>query len=942
MVGREPELAAVGAFLERLPERAGMLLIEGEAGIGKTTMWRAGVRAAAARGYRVLACAPGEAESTISFGGLIDLLVDLEDGILDALPAPQRHALEVALLRAETHRRPVQQREVSVAATSAVRALAARAPVVLAVDDAHWLDQPSARVLEYVLRRVESMPVGLLASTRPVGRTPLGLDAARAADSLERLELGPLPGVVIQRLIHERLGLSLERSVLTRLIRACGGNPFYALGIARAIGLEASAGAVDDPLPIPPTLRELVADRLAALPPAAQQAVLATFAVPRASVELVEAALPLARRSGRGLAQAIAADALIVRGSRVELVHPLLGSVLYAGLGPRARRALHGRLATLLDDPEEQARHLAIATMKPDPEVAGSLERVAARARARGAPDAAAELGTMALRLTPPGDEGARIRRTFSLSIDQYTAGDSEQARARWRELVRDAPAGPVRAHALWHLAEFHEGRTIAENERFLEQALREAGGAPSLEAQIRTVHAEMALWGGNPLGAERQIEAAVAITRRRPELEPAVRAQALSIGAMTAFYRGRGIDEAMLEAAAALEPELGRWPVESRPVLIRGMLHGWAGDDLELGRREIDAARLLAQRLGDEVSLPLILMALSELDCWRGRLELATAESTRAAELLKHTGTPHLSGLALYSEAHILALTGEPEAARTIAQEGLGLDEPRGVLVQSGRSRALLGFIELAIGRPEQALAWLEPLYAAFREGGYEEPSLYRFLPDQVEALVVIGRAGDAEELLAPFERAAERLERRWAIGAAARCRGLILAGGGALAAAVQALERAAQEHTRIGQPFEQARTLLALGTAQRRMRWKAAADRTLGEALRLFERIGATNWARRAHEERSRVSLRPRAPTTLSATETRVAELAAAGYKNREIAGLAFLSVKTVEANLTQVYRKLGVRSRTELARRLPVPTMSPSPGRGFPRVPLSPDEA
>jgi DNA-binding CsgD family transcriptional regulator len=236
--------------------------------------------------------------------------------------------------------------------------------------------------------------------------------------------------------------------------------------------------------------------------------------------------------------------------------------------------------------------------------------------------------------------------------------------------------------------------------------------------------------------------------------------------------------------------------------------------------------------------------------------------------------------------------------------------------LAQTVRQRAVLGFVELSCGRYARAVEWLEPARRELMAGGFDEPSVFAFLPDEIEALVSLGRLDEAERLLAPYEEAASRTGRRSAVATASRCRGLLLSARSQHLAASSALEQAIAIEGSLGRPFELGRTLLWLGIVSRRNKQKGAADMALRRAEEIFDGLGSALWSERSRRERARVGVRPRAPATLTPTEARVAELAAAGYRNADIAGELFLSLRAVEANLTRVYAKLSIRSRTELA--------------------------
>ena len=914
VIGRESELGTIRDFVTRIPAGPRTLLLQGAAGIGKTTLWRSGLLAAHNQSYHVLSCRPAELESRLAFGAVIDLLADVDDAVLESLPPPQQHALEVALLRRETRpNAPVQPREAAVAALGAIRTLARAIPVLIGIDDVQWLDAPSARVVAYVLRRLEDQRVGLLVTWREGTKAPFRLEQLRPEEEITRLEVPPLTLGALHHLVRERLGISLPRPALARLLRTTGGNPFFALEILRSLGGEMPSTAAE--LPIPGSLRELVADRLAALPAAAREAVLATFALSRPTAATVESALRAARRSQGGLTAALDADALELRGRLVQLEHPLLGSTLYEELTPTKRRALHARLAGVSEDPEEQARHRALAASNPDAEVADLLDETALRARGRGAPDAAAELLELAVALTPPGLADARNRREFALAQDQYVAGDPESARTRWRRLADEAPPGALRAEALWSLAQFMETRPEV-NEPLLEQALAEAVGDVGLQARIETTWTRVAWWAGHFDSSYPHANAAVELAERTGD--PAVLAPALAEAAVVARYRGRREWRELIDRAVAVESQIETPPppLATLPTLIRALIYLAVGEATDSVRAYAHEARELALRRGDEWALASILAPLCEFECRVGDLQKAAAYLEEGREWMRRAEARYLVPSFTYDSALIDALAGRVEKARAQAEEALS--ESRELFPISSRCTWLLGFLALMEGRPGEALGRFQPDFDTIRSSeGFTEP--LRIETDLVEALMQLERFDEAEESLSSFWERATRTDRQWALAAGWRCRGVLLAARGSPDEAAEALEQAVRLNEKVGQTLELGRALLAQGIVARRAKHKRKADDALARALEVFERSGMELFAKRARTERARIGLRPHAPSGLTETERRVAELAAAGQRNGEIAAELFMSVRAVEANLTRVYRKLGIRSRSELAKRL-----------------------
>ena len=912
VIGRARELATIGDFVAGIRAGPRSLVLEGAVGIGKTTLWQTGVRMAQEHSLHVLSSRPAELESRLAFGAAIDLLAGVDETVLESLPAPQRQALEVALLRREASPdAAVQPREAAVAALGSIRTLARSAPVLIAIDDVQWLDAPSARVVAYAIRRLQDERVGLLVTQRAGTKSPLGLEQLRPEEEITSLEIPPLTLGALHHLVRERLGIALPRPALARLLRTSGGNPFFALEILRSVEGELPATVAH--LPIPGSLRELVAERLAGLPPAVREAVLATFALSRPTPVAIESALRAAHRSQRGLTAAFEADALEVRHGLVELRHPLIGSTLYDEQTPSKRRALHARLVGVSEDPEEQARHRALAAAGPDAEVADLLEDAARGARNRGAPDAAAELLELAVALTPEEREDDRTRREFALAQDLYIVGEMERARARWHELAEHAPHSVDRARALCDLAQFVEAE-YGEAERLLTQALADAEGDIALQAMIELTWARAGWWAGRLAVAEAHADAAVVLAEQAQDA--AVFAPALAQASAVAFHRGRPEWKAIVERGVALERELEHaLPLESLPRMYRALAYERLGDDLDAARTYLLEVRALALERGDQRALAVLGMPLCVTECLAGNVELAATYAREGATYAAEAEAVHLEGSYKYAFALVDAWTGRVDEAVAGAQEALAL-EADGLATIALRCRALLGFVELSLGHAEAALAWLEPAWRLLTDAGYLEPSVFRFVPDQVEALVLLGRLDQADKRLSWFLERAKKLDRRWALAEGERCRGLALAAKGRLDEAEAAVERGRRLSESLGQPLLVGRALLAQGIVARRAKRKREADESLGKAVEVFERAGITLLAERARAERARIGLRPHAPSELTDTEQRVAELAASGRRNGEIAAELFMSVRAVEANLTRAYRKLGIRSRSELA--------------------------
>ncbi|HEV8420435.1 MAG TPA: AAA family ATPase, partial [Actinomycetota bacterium] len=371
IIGRENELAAIGAFLASVRDGPAGLVLHGEPGIGHTMLWKEAVATARRQGFRVLACRPVQSETRLSYGGIGDLLEEVLDDVLPSLPEPQRNALEVALLRAAaTHGHP-DQRAASLAVLGALRVLADSHPVLVAVDDVEWLDTSSARLLRFALHRLKDESVGIQLSVRSgdAEQDPLGLSAELPIGRVTGLRVGPLDVKAIDRVLRSRLGTSLQRTTLVQLHRTSGGNPFFALEIARSLLEKQLAAEPGHALPVPDSLQDLIRDRLARLPAEARRELQIVAALSQPTISLVEAASK-GRRDANGLRPAIEAGVLEVEGERLRFSHQLLASAVYHSMTPDHQQRLHRSLAEIVTDPEERARHLALSVEGPDSDVA--------------------------------------------------------------------------------------------------------------------------------------------------------------------------------------------------------------------------------------------------------------------------------------------------------------------------------------------------------------------------------------------------------------------------------------------------------------------------------------------------------------------------------------------------------------------------------------------
>jgi DNA-binding CsgD family transcriptional regulator len=915
VIGRDEELAAVAAMLDGVAGGSRGLVMTGEAGMGKTMLWRAGVELARARGFSVLTAAPVASETGMSFAALGDLLAGLVDDVLARLPGPQRHALEVALLVADPVGAGSDQRAVAVALASVLRELAASDPVLVAVDDVQWLDGTSASVLGYAARRLRDERVGLLLTERTAGGggLPLELDRARSRERIDVLPVGPLTLGASRGLLHERLGLVLSRPGVIRVHETAGGNPFYLLELGRALEREGLDAGPGEPLRLPRSLGELVQGRVGALPRETRDLLLVAAALSDPQVGLLEAAC--GTDPGAPLAPAVAAGVVAVEGGRLRFAHPLLAAAAYELAGEAERRALHRRLAGIVGDLESRARHLALGAEGPDADVALLLDRAARHALARGAGAAGADLFEKARQLTPGERSADGNRRVIAAASARFRAGETERARRLLEDALPSIPLGRLRTEALVLLGRLvrYSGSQPRAAE-LLRQALAEPIADDDLHADAAQGLASTLLFMRSELGVARQ-HAAVAAELAARAQSSALLAEVLATRQLIEGVLGHPNTQEAQPAFSVFAERPDH--VASSASFLRGYLLIWT-DGIEAGTALLRGCREEARTRGDESSLPVILASLAVVEYLGGRWPQATRAAEEGLEVALETGQRPWHALSLSARALVRASLGLQEAARSDAHAALALAGELGFAVARLHAVWALGLLELSLDHPEAAVTVLGPERERLLAAGVGEPGSVRFIPDEIEALLTMGRLTDAEHLLGWLEDRGRALDRASALAAAWRCRGLMLAARGQGSASLEAFDRALAEHDRASMPFDRARTLLALGSAQRRARRKREARETLTGALDTFELLDATIWAERARRELERISGRAPSGDQLTPTERRVVELVAEGRTNPEVAAALVVSPRTVEFHLRNVFRKLDLHSRAELVRR------------------------
>ena len=894
------------------------LAIEGEPGIGKTTLVSGAVDLARGRGWTVLQARPAEAEAQLSFAVLGDLLGPVFDDVRETLPEPQREALGIALLRRDALE-PADPRTTATALLSALTRLSERDPLLVVLDDAQWADPASLRALEFAVRRLPPR-VGILVARRASGdaTSPLSLETSLPPGRAERLVLGPLKLVALQGLIHARVAIRLTRPMLVRIADASGGNPFFALEIANVIARSPAQPAFGDMLPVPRTLNELLRDRIDRLSEPARAVAAVAAALSRPTLQTVEAATGSDHDVQSALEEAEAAGVLRLDGDRLQFSHPLLASTIYAASTGVLRRALHRRLAVVVVDPEERARHISRSVAAPDEAAASAIETGAAEAARRGAPEAAAELFDAACRLTPDDRPEDLARRALGAAESLTLAGDLDGARTRAVKSLAAARTPRIRARSrllLGSLATYTEG--IDARLAYQEGALSEAGDDRALRVEILLALFEEIATDAERAG--RRADEAIELLQDGADAAPLARA--LIAKFVAGAVRGNGAQTDLLNEALALEDAGGR-PGDERirpgrlggPISIYPLIWSHWVDDLEATRARFTTLTEWSMERGDVVGAAELGEFLAMAEFRAGNWAAAERVIEAACDVL---GQFELRGPIIPSftdRSLIDAHRGRLERARATLADILerdSLDRMWSMVAHSAQ-----GAVEFCAGLYDAAdRAWTVMREEA-RAVGWIDNLEDRSEPDHVEALVALGRQEDARRLLDHLEWRGRTLPRAWVDAGLPRARAMIRAAEGRPDEALAMLDDAPVVPSL---PFEAARTLLVRGQLERRAKRKLAARASLTEAVRMFEELGSPPWARRTRDEMARLGLHHRAATELTESERRIGELAASGMTNREVADAAFVSPKTVEANLARVYRKLGIRSRAELGARM-----------------------
>ncbi|MFE9045433.1 AAA family ATPase [Streptomyces sp. NPDC012421] len=964
-VGREELLAR----LETVLHARGRALLTGPAGVGKTEVALAAAARAEARGETVLWLAALPADRTIPGAAAAALVASVattvvrpgprtepgslaEDppagpadtpgpgalpvgvfasGVFDDLPGPQRTA--VAMLCREA---PIQQGgwdpiALRLGIARILRALTTRGPVLLVVDGAEFLDPDSTDLLRFALHLAPpSLRVIAVETPEPYGDAhaadgpepgspgrPHPVHSAHlwVPSEADLLLVPPLHAdEIAELLIHHRL----PSRMAGRIHRASGGNPRLALAVGRSLADARTPVHHAEALTLSGRARDLARQLLGAAPPPVRATLLLAALALRPSATLV-------RRAGRPEAEAELAAA--ERAGLVSLAED--GSLAFtAGLLPSTlvhdacwaeRSAGHAALAEVVDDPVEAVRHRALATDRPDEELAAEVAAAAEAARRRGNNALAAELALLAAESTPGRDGARRIARLVDAAEEAARAARADLAmRATTDLLARDAsPADRVRARlAVLDTA----GQGLTDLDDMYVHAMEDSEGATALRAAVQLrLAVKYVLADGDP---ERSRTAAMESAALAASVgDPRTAAQALTVQAR--MERALGSPDAEPVLARARDLELAERPLGIRNAAqILTIRHALFDDRLHDARDELNALLPLVQRRGSVEDAIELFRTLAEIESRIGACAAALAHAGQSLALTLEAGLS--PGPAWYALALAETAGGSLGRAASYARRSVQASEEEGDRVFLSRSRYALGRVQLVNGDVAAALETLRRVQADERAQSTVDPSMLRWHEELAEALLAHDAVDEALALLAEVRPVAERLGRTTVLLGCDRAQALCLAAEGRTDEAAELLTRTAGRFAEAGLPLEQGRALMALARVERKRRRRSAAQSALHGAATVFERAGAAPWLALATEAPAGElpgaapggDEAPTALASLTEAELRLARLVGQGASNQEAAAKLFLSVKTVEARLTRIYQKLDVRSRAQLA--------------------------
>jgi DNA-binding CsgD family transcriptional regulator len=902
LVGRGGELGALRRALDRASAgRRTVVAVRGEAGIGKTSVLSELRSEAARRHAAVLTTAVTNAETAIGWAGLATLLNGYES-VIAALPPAQRDAL----LAATGHGGEAHVEPLTVAASLAelLRRCADEHPVVVVVDDVHWLDPATAAALSFAIRLHADVSILFVLAARLAS---IPLDLARLVDpatpdDLVILEPAPLSVGGVFEVLHQRFGLQLGRIELVRLHDLTGGNPLHVIETGR---LLADGVPLAEAL-VPASLADAIDVQLARLTTVHVPVLQAAALMPTIDLDRLNHLHP-APLVESAVTEAESLDVVRMSGSHLTFRHPLLQAGLARRLGTVERRTLHRRLASLSSEPEVRAHHLSEAAQGYDEDAAEVLEAAARAAATRGLPVQAAHHALRSFELTDAADIVRCSRRRMLAADAAFDGGDPRRALDLLLPIVDAETTGDDHLAALKRIA----------------TATAATAGAEACVPWIQRLVDESE--------RDSELHARAHIMLSRAVLFDDIAAAALVADGAVAAARAAGSSDALDDANAArlIANFLAGRPVNLDHLLDSASLRfstnintisSMAGEMLVWSDRLDEAVVILARELETHQSSGSIkgeletTSQLIDVNLRRGDFATAAALIDRSLALAQAAGFDRDVVLRSADRAVLAALRGDPHRGITEAIDAAGNGLSK---VERAQLDATLGYADLVSGDQTAAATRLQAAHSTAERIGLADLGGLPYRGNLVEALVAVGRVDDAKNVAESVTVTAARAQRGRGDAEARRARAMVLAAMGELAEADAAAADAVSAFENLPLPIEQGRALLLAGNIARRRKQRARAGELLRAADALFVPTGALAYSRRVHAELDRLG----APTTneLTATETQIAALVVAGRRNDEIAAELFVTRRTVESNLTRIYRKLGVRSRTELAAHL-----------------------
>ena len=900
VVGRSRELSFLRTSLAHAARGEGRVVsVSAGPGMGKTALLETFVATARATTLR---CHGIEAEVELPFSGLHQLLLPVEAALHDLEP-DQQAALEEAITLQPG--RKVSTIDAALGTLSLVAKLAADRPVLVVVDDAHWIDAATARVLAFVARRIAHHPVLMLVAMRP-SEQPLPFDG-------HLLTLGPLDASETRDLALAAAGRPMLSSATDAVYRATGGNPLAIVAtIASSRGqLDQLGTLLDEPPPVDELIKRSFAERIAQLSEDCRRAVAVAATSVTDDADTIDRAV-----TSLGLPAEIldeAEDAGVVRRhvATITFRHPLLRSVVFHDITATQHRAIHRALADAADDASLRAWHAGAAARGTDDALADQLAAAADDFIARGGHLAGARALERAARLT--ADREVRAQRLLDAALSAREASRNQWA-ARLYDEAETATADPrrriaIRSHRL-HL-ELWAGEELDGDvnpfTRIAEDALEVDR---DLGLNLLAVGANRQVIGGH---REEAVQIVQRIRDLGPADDPATRTRTDMVDGIVSVLSGSDPVRGRALLVGVAQDLIASNEVIDADVLADALL--WVEEyDLaaELVTTALDKSRALGSVRRESAVLSLDGYRRFRTGDWAG----AAATLREASDLSEAAGERYQLALTIATLALVEGCRGND--ATPLLDQAAQLIEDHRFVDMLPHLLCARGASELVQGRGEGALVHLEAMEAWCRDGGYVEPAVFPWQADIVEAYLLVGRVDEARAALERLRDRSAPTERIWPAATIARLEGILAPDE----SYVGCFERAIALFSTIPAAFELAQSHLRFGERLRRSGRRAAADEQLRLAEALFAQLEAPKWlertraARRGERAASTAAKAHAAGIQLTAQERAVAELVAEGLTNKEIAARLFLTVKTIEWHLRQIYRKLDIKSRVQLA--------------------------